>query len=146
LNELAKSNSEEWGEKVKFVNFSVDSSYEKAKEHAVIDVSNVSNLHVGTSTADLEYGASNIPRIAIFNKQGELVFLGHPKKVMLKDSIETLIKGENLVLAPEILEEDNYSAPKPPSSMSAACETETGVYSDELSLPEVREEMEKFTA
>jgi hypothetical protein len=41
----------------------------------------VSNLHVGESSADLAYGSSKMPRIALINKENMIVYLGHPEKI-----------------------------------------------------------------
>ena len=107
----------------------------------------VTNLHIGESSADLSFGSSKMPRIALVNQNGDLVYLGHPEKLDLKASVETLLKGEPLALDEKLLEQDNYSAaPKPLSAMTEACEVETGTYSEDLKLQIVREEQEKVTA
>lgn len=88
-----------------------------------------------------------MPRIALINQDGVLVYLGHPDKVDLNASVETLLKGENLTIDAKLFEQDTYSAaPKPLTAMSEACEIETGTYSEDIKLPIVREEMEKVTA
>jgi hypothetical protein len=42
------------------------------------------NLHVGSSSVDLEYGASKMPRILLVDKNGKIAFLGHPEKLNLE--------------------------------------------------------------
>lgn len=58
----------------------------------------VTNLHLGQSSADLAYGSSKMPRLMLINREGVVAYLGHPEKIDLKDSVETLCKGEPMAL------------------------------------------------
>jgi hypothetical protein len=87
-----------------------------------------------------------MPRLMLINHEGVIAYLGHPEKIDLKDSVETLCKGEPMALDYKLLEQDIYSAaPKPLAAMAEACEVETGTFSEDLQLPMVREEMQKVS-
>lgn len=88
------------GKNVRFVNLSVDLLSEKAQEFMASYESTpqITNLHLGESSADLAFGASKMPRIVLVNKDGVICYLGHPEKVNLKETLETLLKGEELTL------------------------------------------------
>ena len=66
---------------------------------------------MGESTIDLEYGSSKMPRIVLVDGNGQVVYIGHPKKLKVKEAIEVLSKNEKLELDPLLLQEDDYSAP-----------------------------------
>ncbi len=89
-----------------------------------------------------------MPRIVLVDNNGNIVFIGHPKKLNIKDALETLIKGDNLQIDPLLLQEDKYSAPEPATSSLIKPETETEssseFYRADLSLTEVKEEMKNF--
>jgi hypothetical protein len=39
-----------------------------------------------------------MPRLMLINHEGVITYLGHPEKIDLKDSVETLCKGEPMAL------------------------------------------------
>lgn len=60
-------------------------------------------LNIGSSSMDLEYGSNMMPRVVLVDTNGHIAYIGLPSKINLQNSIETLIKGEKLALAPEDL-------------------------------------------
>ncbi len=55
------------------------------------------------TTIDLEYGSSKMPRIVLIDGNGYIVYIGHPKKLKLKEALEILSKNEKLDLDPLLL-------------------------------------------
>ena len=89
LEELSHLN-----EKVKFVGLNLDESNDQASK--VIkdnswDISHIQQLSIYKSSCDLELGGRNIPRIILVDKQGKIAYIGHPKNIDIKSSIETLL-------------------------------------------------------
>lgn len=86
------------------VSVSVDSDAEKAKHVVKSEIfEGLEHLHIGESTLDLEYGASKMPRIVLVDGNGQIVYIGHPKKLKLQEALETLTKNEKLELDPLLL-------------------------------------------
>jgi hypothetical protein len=49
---------------------------------------------MGETTIDLEYGSSKMPRIVLVDGNGKIVYIGHPKKLKLKEALEVLSRHE----------------------------------------------------
>jgi thiol-disulfide isomerase/thioredoxin len=99
----------------------------------------LTHLHVGTSAADLILGGRMIPRIILMNKEGKVAFIGHPSKVNLQAAVATLIKGDVLELPAEALNEDDFSADV------SIVPGVFGIYKADVSLAQIKEEMNEFT-
>ncbi len=93
------------GQAARFINLSVDQSFEHAKDFiSSFQVpTQVENLHIGESSADLAFGSSKMPRICLVKKDGVIAYLGHPEKIKLEEAIVNLIKGEELELNHQVL-------------------------------------------
>ena len=58
---------------------------------------------MGQTTIDLEYGAAKMPRVVLVDKHGKIVYIGHPKKLNIKEALETLVKEDTFILDPLLL-------------------------------------------
>jgi hypothetical protein len=86
----------------------------------------------------LEYGGSKLPQVVLVDKAGVISYIGNPKKLgNLKNALETLLKGEKLVVPADESAQESFAKP-------TYVEPE-GKYSEALSLPQVKEEMKNLS-
>ena len=90
----------DWAGKVRIIGLSLDQTVDKVKSH-VIDQSwvKVEHYHVknNLSTAAQQFGVKGIPMIALVDKTGKIVFIGHPRqRKNLEQDIDTLVNDGDL--------------------------------------------------
>merc|ERR1712012_188962 len=58
----------------------------------------VEHYHVrnGKCVADKEFGVQGVPHVALVDKEGKIVFVGHPASRKLEDDINDLLDGKTL--------------------------------------------------
>lgn len=127
--EMLNKRGADWGDKVRILGLSIDDSLDavkgkvEEKQWTSVEHWHVSN---GKCTADQEYGISGVPCVALIDKQGQIVFKGHPsERKNLEEDIDTLLKGEKISV-----KESKDDEPKA---------------AEELSGKDLTEEIEKFT-
>jgi thiol-disulfide isomerase/thioredoxin len=97
-------------DKVRVVNLNLDKSVAAgSKKIKEAGWTNLEQIHIGDSNADLVLGASSIPRIILTDLDGKIAYIGLPKKINLRECLAQLLKGETLALEPEILNQDDFS-------------------------------------
>lgn len=139
LNALAKVHL---SDKARFISINLDDSLDTAsnlvKEHGW---DTIECINIGSSSSDLTYGASMIPRVVFSDAHGKLAYIGHPKKLDLSKAVNTLLTDKPLELEPELLKEDDFSA-----DTTFKMPEGHGVFKETEDLGSIREEMEKFSA
>lgn len=88
MAEMAASKKDLWAGKVRLVTISIDEEVIKAQEVVKgLPDSIMENVHVGSTSVDLEYGASKMPRVVLVDKEGKIAYIGHPEKLNLDQAI-----------------------------------------------------------
>lgn len=100
--EMMKNNKSLWGDKVRIIGLSIDNDMEHLKERirtkGWTDLENY-NVKLGVCRADKDYGISGIPHVVLIDKEGKIVFKGHPsERKSLEADINALLAGEKIVV------------------------------------------------
>jgi len=103
----------DWAGKVRLIGLSIDQDAETVKKHVESKGwTSVEHWHIrnGKCVADKEYGISGVPHVALIDKEGKIVFKGHPASRKLEEDIDALLKGEKLTgegTGPKASDDDN---------------------------------------
>ena len=94
---MLEQNGERWGDKVRIIGLSIDSSVDVVQKHVKAKSwEKVEHYFRAGSSASKDYGVSGVPHVLLIDTQGKIVFAGHPSERDLEKDIETLLKGEAL--------------------------------------------------
>lgn len=97
--EMLDKRGSDWGANVRLIGLSIDQDKQKLINH-VKDKgwTKVEHYHVrnGSCTADKEYGVQGVPHVLLVDKEGTIVFMGHPSSQNIEECIDKLLKGEKL--------------------------------------------------
>jgi len=97
--EMLTKNKEKWGDNVRIVGLSIDNSPDIVKNHVESKGwKAVEHYHVrnGECKASETYGSGGVPHVFLVDKQGKIVFMGHPSSRNLEKDINDLLDGKTL--------------------------------------------------
>ena len=96
--EMLEKNSALWGNNVRIVGLSIDQSAELMSKHVIAKKwQTVEHYHRNESDCSQVYGVRGVPHVILINKEGRMVFKGHPAtRKNLEEDITKLSKGEQL--------------------------------------------------
>lgn len=93
--EMASKNKEKWKGKVRILGLSIDNDHNTVSEHVDNKQwTDVEHFHVrnGDCTADKEFGVRGVPHCLMVDKEGKIVFIGHPAtRTNLEEDLQTLM-------------------------------------------------------
>ena len=95
--EMLTKNKEKWEGKVRIIGLSIDNGVDVVKKHVDAKGWNaVEHYHVGNGKckASETYGSGGVPHVFLTDKNGKIVFMGHPMERDLEGDINKLINGE----------------------------------------------------
>ena len=96
---MLEDNKEKWGDKVRIIGLSIDQTPDKVKSHVEAKGwTTVEHYHIrnGKCNADKEFGILGIPQANLIDKNGKVVFVGHPASRKLEEDINKLFNGEKI--------------------------------------------------
>ena len=89
--EMIKSNGDKW-DNVRIIGLSIDDDAQTVKNHCTAKGwTQVEHVQVGSSGAADNWGITGVPHCALVNKNGEIVWRGHPMSVDLEAEINKLL-------------------------------------------------------
>lgn len=94
-----KDKNKNWGDRVRLIGLSIDQTADKVKSHVEAKGWGlVEHYHVrnGKCVADKEFGVQGVPHVALVDKAGKIVFVGHPASRKLEEDIDALLAGKTL--------------------------------------------------
>jgi hypothetical protein len=96
--EMLVKKKDEWANKVRIIGISIDQDREKLLSHVQTNKwEDVEHYHRANSTCSQTYGVRGVPHVMLIDKQGTIVFKGHPaSRPNLEDDLTKLGKGEVL--------------------------------------------------
>ena len=96
--EMLEKRGADWGSDVRIIGLSIDQSMEKLAGHvAAKKWDSVEHYHRAGSDASNVYGVSGVPHVMLIDKEGTIVFKGHPaQRPNLEDDLDKLRAGEVL--------------------------------------------------
>jgi len=96
---MLTDNAAKWGKNVRIVGFSIDGDAGTVKNHVdnkgwgAVEHYWVRN---GKCTADKDYGVRGVPHCLLLDKEGKIVFIGHPATRNLETDINDLLEGKTI--------------------------------------------------
>lgn len=143
LHSLTQTTS--WGSNVSIVSINLDEMPEIAAKYIKAEgLISLNHYHIGSSSADLEFGGVKMPRILLVDKEGTIVYLGQPKSIDVKLALDTLSKGDPIFIQPELLTEDEVHPHGDTSSTFFCRYNEMGTFSETPDLTQIRNDMDEF--
>jgi len=96
--EMLEKRGADWGSDVRIIGLSIDQSMEKLAGHVEAKKwTSVEHYHRAGSDASKVYSVSGVPHVMLIDKNGTIVFKGHPaKRPNLEDDLDKLRAGEVL--------------------------------------------------
>lgn len=96
------NNAEKWGENVQIVGLGMDDKADSLITRVEEKKWNkITHYHMKGGfkhpTASSEYCLSGIPHVALFDKEGKMIFKGHPMDVDLEKQITCLVEDKEFV-------------------------------------------------
>jgi thiol-disulfide isomerase/thioredoxin len=88
----------EWGSNVRIVGLSIDQAKDAMSKHVEDKKwTSIEHYHRHESDCSSVYGVNGVPHVMLINKEGRIVFKGHPSiRKDLEDDLTKLGKGEQL--------------------------------------------------
>ena len=94
---LEKFGNDKWKDKVRIMGISIDKDVETVNKHVEKNKwTSVEHFHRAGSTCSKDYGINGVPHIMLIDKNGMIVFKGHPASRKIEEDIDKLIAGESL--------------------------------------------------
>jgi len=94
LHELKEKRKGDWGDNVRLIGLSIDQDVAALKKHVETKGwTSPEHYHVrnGKCTGSDDYGARGVPHGALIDKEGKIVFIGHPANRELEKDIDLLL-------------------------------------------------------
>lgn len=92
---MLEKNKENWKGKVRIIGVSKDNAVEKVNKHVQKKKWKLIEHYLcAGSSCSQDYGIIGIPNVMLIDKNGVIVFKGHPSTRKLENDIETLLRDE----------------------------------------------------
>ena len=139
--EMLTKRAEDWKGKVRIIGLSIDQSMDALSKHvATKGWTAVEHFHRAGSDASAVYGVNGVPHVMLIDKNGTIVFKGHPaSRPDLEADLDKLAAGEALT------GEGVASGPKAGGEGAAADEEEEEGFA-EVDAAAINTEMDGFKA
>lgn len=94
--QMLEKRGDEWND-VKIIGISIDQGKEAVVKHVEAKKwEKVDHYHRAGSNCSKQYGVNGVPHVMLVDKQGKIVFVGHPAHRDLEKDIDALRAGETL--------------------------------------------------